>query len=94
MPGSAARASEDLERLGLDDVPGGEPDGGIEIPCTARSETRSQPASNGIRQSRPITSPPATAIFSSSVAVPVPEWIVGTSTAERTRAEWGATYSR
>ena len=67
---------------------------GSRLPCTARSGTFAQPVSSGIRQSSPITSPPAAAISSSRVAVPVPKWIVGTSTAARTRAECGATCSR
>ena len=56
---------------------------------------RAQPSSSGIRQSSPITSPPAAAIAGSSVAVPVPKWIVGTPrrAARRTRADHGATNS-
>ena len=38
------------------------------------------------RQSRPITSPPAAAIVPSRCAVPVPKWIVGTSTRLEDRA--------
>ena len=54
---------------------------GSRFPWTPRSSpTSAQPSSSGMRQSRPITSPPAAAIAGSSVAVPVPKWIVGTST--------------
>ena len=60
------------------------------LPWTPRSSpTCCQPQSSGIRQSSPITSPPASRIGSSSVAVPVPKWIVGHSTASRIRAEYG-----
>ena len=54
---------------------------GSRLPWTPRSwPTRSQPSSSGTRQSSPITSPPASAIAASRCAVPVPKWIVGTST--------------
>ena len=64
---------------------------GSRLPCTPRSPTSSQPSSSGMRQSSPITSP---SIWASSVVVPVPKWIVGTSTASRMRALYGATNSR
>ena len=52
---------------------------GSRLPCTPRSSpTAAQPASSGMRQSRPITSPPVAAMSASSVDVPVPKWIVGT----------------
>ena len=38
-------------------------------------------------------SPPARAIAGSSVAVPVPKWIVGAPAAARMRADHGATNS-
>jgi hypothetical protein len=49
--------------------------------------TSVQPRASGIRQSSPMTSPPASAIAARSVAVPVPKWIVGASTAAKMRAE-------
>ena len=51
---------------------------GSRLPWTPRScPTSSQPRSSGMRQSRPITSPPGGGHRASSVAVPVPKWIVG-----------------
>src|SRR5829696_3347396 len=67
---------------------------GSRLPWTPRSDpTRSQPSPSGIRQSRPITSPPAAAIDSRRCDVPVPKWIVGTESPPRIRSEYGATNS-
>src|SRR5918995_1683947 len=67
---------------------------GSRLPWTPRSApTRSQPSPSGIRQSRPITSPPAAAIDSRRCDVPVPKWIVGTESPPRIRSEYGATNS-
>ncbi len=55
---------------------------GSRLPWMARSCPMSvQASSSGIRQSAPTTSPPASAISGSRVAVPVPKWIVGTPVA-------------
>ena len=68
---------------------------GSRFPCTPRSApTSSQAAVDGSRQSTPITSPPASAISSRRCVVPVPKWIVGTSTEASTCARSGATNSR
>ena len=58
---------------------------------------RSQASSSGMRQSTPMTSPPASAIASSRVAVPVPKWSTGTpveAAASRMRRVWGSANSR
>ena len=79
-PGPAGGAREHVERRRLDALPRAEEHAPSRFPCTPRSSpTASQPQSSGIRQSSPITSPPASRICSSSVAVPVPKWIVGQS---------------
>ena len=82
VPGAAAGPIEHVERLGLDDLPRREEDGGVEVPLHG-----------AVRDLRPALverDPPVepdhvaarrTAISSRSVAVPVPKWIVGTSTA-------------
>ena len=91
MARAAAGAREDVARGRLDPLPRPEQhrrDRG----CPARRgprRRRAQPSSSAIRQSRPITSPPARAIAGSSVEAPVPKWIVGTSTAARIRADHG-----
>ena len=75
---AAGRAREHVERRRLDPLPRPEEDGAVEVALHAAVVAdRSQPQSSGIRQSSPITSPPASRICSSSVAVPVPKWIVG-----------------
>ena len=52
---------------------------GSRLPCTATScPTVAQPSSRFIRQSRPITSPPAARICFSNPAVPVLKLITGT----------------
>ena len=48
-----------------------------------RGRRRAQPRSRSTRQSRPITSPPASRMSGSSVAVPVPKWITGVPGVQR-----------
>ncbi len=95
VTGPAAGAGEDVEGGRLDPLPRAEQDGRVEVALhrVAPGRPAIQPPSSGTRQSRPIASPPAAAIAPSRCAVPVPKWIVGTSTAARTRAEYGATNS-
>ena len=55
---------------------------GSRLPCTAtlaEPPTRCHASSSGVRQSMPITSPPASRISGSSSPVPTPKWITGTS---------------
>ena len=95
VAGAAARAGEDVERGRLDRSHGPRSDGRVEVALHRPLGADGQPAARraATRQSRPIASPPAAAIEPSRCVVPVPKWIVGTSTAARTRAEYGATNS-
>src|SRR5215471_1328960 len=57
---------------------------GSRLPCTATSgPRRSQAAPSSTRQSRPMTSPPASRIKGNRVAVPTPKWMIGVPGASR-----------
>ncbi len=58
---------------------------------------RSHASSSGMRQSAPITLPPASRISPRIAPVPTPKWIVGTScgaSASKMRRVWGRMNSR
>ena len=75
MARPAGSAREHVERRALDPLPRAEQERTVEVSLHAAARRRPPPSprSSGIRQSRPITSPPASRICSSSVAVPGPE---------------------
>ena len=74
VSGPARRPPQDGHALTLHDLPGRLEHDGIEISlyCMVESD-RSQATSSGIRQSTPITLPPASAIASSRAPVLVPK---------------------
>ena len=95
VAGTPAGRLEDGVGRTLNAVPRTEEQRGIEVAPGRRGPIRlcSQPSPSGMRQSRPMTSPPAAAIDSSRCDVPVPKWIVGTESPPRIRSEYGATNS-
>ena len=97
MARAAGGAREHVERLLLDPLPRPEEQGAVEVALDASRPGRScsHAPSSGIRQSTPITFPPAAAIGPSSVTVftRVQKRIAGQSTAAKMRAEYGCTNS-
>ena len=85
VPRSAGRLAEDARRRALRISGIGASSAiGSRLPCTATSwPRRAHAASRSTRQSRPMTSPPASRRHSSRPAVPVPKWITGTPGRDR-----------
>src|ERR1700740_160459 len=81
VTGPASRAPQDVSHPGFERRARREERGRVQVPLEGGARSgpmRSQAWASGIRQSTPITSPPAAAKSSSSPAVSVPKWMIGT----------------
>ena len=88
MAGPAADGVEDRRGAAADLAEVREQDGGIEVALDGHSRARGAAHAGAIstRQSSPMTSPPASRMRGSRVAVPVPKWITGTPAGRRRMA--------